>query len=235
MQYFKNYIPIILFVFSLGFLPLTSTSQTDSSDQSLSYLALGDSYTIGESVKVENQWPRQLKNALDTSGYSIDEPTIIAKTGWRTDDMLKAARSQLNKEKFDLVSLLIGVNNEYQGKTPESFKKEFETCLKYAINKSKNGKKGVFVLSIPDYGYTPFGAKKQKQKQISERIDAYNAICKRICQEYNVLYINVTDISRNVKKDNSLVADDGLHPSAEQYHLWVERAFDRVSRMITLL
>lgn len=233
MNYFQNYIRIILFVFSFSFIPLKSISQTGSSAQSLSYLALGDSYTIGESVKMEDQWPRQLKNALDTSGYSIDEPTIIAKTGWRTDDMLKAAKSQLNKEKFDLVSLLIGVNNEYQGKTPESFKKEFETCLKYAISKSKNGKKGVFVLSIPDYGYTPFGVK--KQKQISKRIDAYNAICKRICQEYNILYINITDISRNVKEDTSLVADDGLHPSAEQYHLWVERAFDRISKMISLL
>ena len=230
MQYFQNYIPIILFVFSLGFLPLTSTSQTDGSGQSSSYLALGDSYTIGESVKVENQWPRQLKDALDSNGYSIDEPKIIAKTGWRTDDMLKAARSQLGKEKFDIVSLLIGVNNEYQGKTPESFEKEFESCLKYAISKSKSGIKGVFVLSIPDYGYTPFGEK--NQKQISARIDAYNEICKTICKQYDVLFFNITPISRKVKSMTKLVASDGLHPSKEQYQLWVEKVLPKLKKVI---
>lgn len=233
MKNYSLYLKLVLLTFLMSCFTLFSTSQTDNTSQPLSYLALGDSYTIGESVRTKERWPIQLENALDTAGYSLNDPKIIAKTGWRTDEMLRAAKKQLGDTTFDIVSLLIGVNNEYQGKSPKSFEREFEECLKYAISKSKSGKKGVFVLSIPDYGYTPFGEK--KQMSISKRIDAYNAICKRICEEYDVLYINITDISRKVKKDNSLVADDNLHPSAEQYALWVKRAIDEVAQLISSL
>jgi acyl-CoA thioesterase-1 len=230
----KSYSPflevVLLSVFTSCF-SLFSMSQKNTTSDTLSYLALGDSYTIGESVKPKDRWPIQLHTAFDTSNYSLEKPIIIAKTGWRTDDMLSDAKKRLDNSTFDLVSLLIGVNNEYQGKSPKSFEGEFEECLKYAISKSKQGKKGVFVLSIPDYGYTPFG--ETNQKTISKRIDAYNDICKRISKEYGVLYINITDISRRAKKENTLVADDGLHPSAEQYALWVERAVGDVIRLIT--
>lgn len=222
---------VFISVFSICFSQF-SISQTESDSDTLSYLALGDSYTIGESVKPKDRWPNQLKSALDTTNFKIKKARIIAKTGWRTDDMLSNAKKQLSDSTFDIVSLLIGVNNEYQGKSPKSFESEFEECLKYAINKSKHGKKGVFVLSIPDYGYTPFGEK--KQKTISSRIDAYNEICKRISEEYEVVFINITDISRRVKENEGLVAHDDLHPSAEQYRLWVERAVDEVVRMISL-
>lgn len=229
----KIYLKLGFFiVFSFCFTH-NSKSQSNSTKKSFSYLALGDSYTIGESVKPAYRWPLQLKSAFDSSEIRLKDPRIIAKTGWRTDDMLNSAKTQLEDTTFDVVSLLIGVNNEYQGKSPVSFESEFEKCLNYSIKKSSYGKKGVFVLSIPDYGYTPFGEK--KQGSISERIDAYNDICKRICKEYDVLYINITDISRKVKEDSSLVADDGLHPSAEQYSLWVERAVLEVSEMISLL
>lgn len=210
-----------------------SVSQTNEKKKPLSYLALGDSYTIGESVGPQYRWPVQFKQAFDTTQFTIKTPKIIAKTGWRTDDMLNAAKTELKDTTYDIVSLLIGVNNEYQGKSPKSFESEFEKCLKYAIQKSNYGNKGVFVLSIPDYGYTPFGEK--KQASISKRLDAYNEICKRISAEHNVLYINITDISREVKKEPSLVADDGLHPSAEQYALWVERAVVKVAEMISML
>lgn len=221
---------VLLSVFTTCFSQF-SMSQGDINSDTLSYLALGDSYTIGESVKPKERWPNQLKSALDTTELKIHEPKIIAKTGWRTDDMLSNAKKQLSDSTFDLVSLLIGVNNEYQGKSPKSFESEFEKCLKYAISKSKHGKKGVFVLSIPDYGYTPFG--EEKQKSISKRIDTYNEICKRISEEYEVVFINITDISRRVKENEGLVAHDNLHPSAEQYALWVERAVDEVVRMIS--
>lgn len=232
MNTYLTYIKVIFIaVFTLFFSQL-STSQSKSKNDTLSYLALGDSYTIGESVKPKYRWPNQLKNALDTTDFKIKTPRIIAKTGWRTDDMLNNAKKQLNDSIFDIVSLLIGVNNEYQGKSPKSFENEFEECLNYAINKSKHGKKGVFVLSIPDYGYTPFGEK--KQITISKRIDAYNENCKSISEEYEVVFINITDISRRVKENKSLVAHDNLHPSAEQYRLWVERAVDEVVQMISL-
>lgn len=207
----------------------TLCAQESKSDSSISYLALGDSYTIGESVVEEGQWPRQLRDSLAKKEVFLDEPVIIAKTGWRTDEMLKAARKALNDQQFDLVSLLIGVNNEYQGKSPASFEKEFENCLKYAIEHCKNGKKGVFVLSIPDYGYTPFG--EEKQQRISRRIDKYNTICKEICSEYGVLYLNITDISRRVPEDLSLVAEDNLHPSAAQYARWIERIAPEVYKL----
>mgnify|MGYP005817475723 CR=1 FL=1 len=206
-------------------------AQPDNVSPTFSYLALGDSYTIGESIQPEDRWPNQLKNSLDTAGFKINELKIIAETGWRTNEMLRAAKNQLSDTTFDLVSLLIGVNNEYQGKSPKSFESEFEKCLKYAISKSKHGSKGVFVLSIPDYGYTPFGEK--KQKTISKRIDAYNEICKRISEEYGVAFISITDISRKVKENEDLVAHDKLHPSAKQYALWVKRAVDDVAQMIS--
>lgn len=210
-----------------------SLSQSNNEQKSLSYLALGDSYTIGESVKPQDRWPIQLKNALDSNEIQLNSPKIIAKTGWRTDDMLNSAKKQLKDTTFDVVSLLIGVNNEYQGRSPKSFESEFEKCLIYSIKKSNYGKKGVFVLSIPDYGYTPFGEK--NQASISERINDYNDICKRICKEYGVLHINITDLSRRAKEEGSLVADDGLHPSAQQYGLWVERARSEVAKMISSL
>lgn len=210
-----------------------SRSQSKNVNKSLSYLALGDSYTIGESVSPKDRWPIQLKNVLNSNETKLKEPKIIAETGWRTDDMLNAAKKQLEDTTFDVVSLLIGVNNEYQGRSPKSFESEFEKCLIYSIKKSNYGKKGVFVLSIPDYGYTPFGEK--NQSSISERINAYNDICKRICEEYGVLYINITDISRRAKEEDSLVADDGLHPSAKQYALWVEKAVVEVAELISNL
>lgn len=220
---------IFVLLLSIG-LSHFAIAQRDSLMAPLTYLALGDSYTIGESVETNKRWPVQLKNQLNENGIGIEEPLIIAKTGWRTDEMLAAAQSELNDTTFDIVSLLIGVNNEFQGKTPESFEVEFEQCLEYAISTSKRGNKGVFVMSIPDYGYTPFGMK--KQEAISKRIDAYNAICKRISQEKGVLYINITDLSRRVKEDDSLVANDELHPSAEQYALWVQKAIDKVERLL---
>jgi lysophospholipase L1-like esterase len=230
---FSSYLKLVFLTFLTSCLTHYSTSQTDSTTQPLSYLALGDSYTIGESINTKDRWPIQLKSALDSVGYRLKEPKIIAETGWRTDDMLNAAKKKLGDNRFDVVSLLIGVNNEYQGKSLKSFESEFEECLKYAISKSKYDEKGVFVLSIPDYGYTPFA--EENQKSISKRIDAYNEICKRISKKYDVLYIDITDISRRVKEDTTLVANDNLHPSAEQYALWVERAVGKVAQLISLL
>lgn len=178
------------------------------------YLALGDSYTIGESVAENERWPNQLAQRLN-----IPTPRIIATTGWRTDDLKGAIHAANLKNEYDLVSLLIGVNNQYQGKSAAQYEIEFEDLLKTAIQLAKGKSKNVFVVSIPDYGYTPFG--KPKQETITPQIDEFNQINKRIADKYKIVYFNITDISRQGLDDPTLVAGDGLHPSGKMYTLWV--------------
>lgn len=179
------------------------------------FLALGDSYTIGESVAESERWPNQLAAKL-----KIPQPKIIATTGWRTDNLKDAIDAASLKPEYDLVSLLIGVNNQYQGKPIEVYEREFEELLQTAIKLAKGKKKNVFVVSIPDYGFTPFG--KAKQEKISEELDQYNAINKHIAAKYGVKYFNITEISRKGFEDAELVATDGLHPSGKMYGQWVE-------------
>jgi lysophospholipase L1-like esterase len=185
------------------------------------FLALGDSYTIGESVSAQERWPVQLAEALRRKGIDCFDPTIIATTGWRTDDLKHAIESANLKPEYTLVSLLIGVNNYYQGKSAESYAPEFEGLLRTAIALAGGNKANVFVVSIPDYGYTPFG--KDKQLAISKGIDAFNAINKSITEKMGVKYIYITDLSRRGISEPSLVADDGLHPSGKMYTEWVTR------------
>lgn len=196
------------------------------------YLALGDSYTIGESVKKNQTWPILLANGLSNKAMLINSTTIIAKTGWRTDEMLAVAEKKIESKKFEMVSLLIGANNEFQGQGPSDFENEFIACLTYAIAHCRNGNDGVFVLSIPDYGYTPYG--KSSQKRISKRIDQYNEICERIAKSYQVAYYNITPTSRKGLIQSNLVAKDGLHPSGEQYELWAEQITNNVYHQFNL-
>jgi lysophospholipase L1-like esterase len=183
-------------------------------------LALGDSYTIGESVALSYRWPMQLVDSLQKRGVDCLQPKIIATTGWRTDNLKQAISRTKFKEEYNLVSLLIGVNNYFQGKTVESYAPEFEDLLKRAIQLAGGDKSSVFVLSIPDYGYTPFG--KENQQKITEGIDAFNAVNKSISDKYGVKYYNITDISRRGLEEADLVASDGLHPSEKMYSEWVK-------------
>ncbi len=187
----------------------------------VSYLALGDSYTIGESVSENERWPNQLAQLLTEKGKPINKPTIIATTGWRTDNLANAITIAKLKEEYDLVSLLIGVNNQYQGKSAEQFGVEFEGLLKTAIRLAKGNKENVFVVSIPDYGFTPFGV--NNKEKISAAIDQFNELSKKASEKLGVKYINITDISREGLNDPSLVANDGLHPSGTMYALWAKR------------
>lgn len=187
----------------------------------IKFLALGDSYTIGESVAVHERWPVQLADALRKKDIPCSDPQIIATTGWRTDDLKHAIEKAKLKPEYTLVSLLIGVNNYYQGKSAESYAPEFEELLRTAIALAGGDKSRVFVVSIPDYGYTPFG--KEKQQTISAGIDAFNAINKSIAQKLGVKYIYITDISRKGLMEPNLVATDGLHPSGKMYSAWIER------------
>ncbi|MBS1556752.1 MAG: SGNH/GDSL hydrolase family protein [Bacteroidetes bacterium] len=204
----------------LLFISLLMTLSTSMNAQEKKYLALGDSYTIGESVSEAERWPNQLRDSLNKKGYAIGKPTIIATTGWRTDNLKNAMNIAQLKPEYDLVSLLIGVNNQYQGKSSDQYAIEFEDLLKTAIHLAKGRKENVFVVSIPDYGFTPFG--KPKKEAITKAIDLFNEINARITYKYKVQYFNITEISRDGLTDPSLVAGDGLHPSGKMYAQWVE-------------
>jgi lysophospholipase L1-like esterase len=199
---------------------LTLINTVAMSQEPIKYLALGDSYTIGESVTESERWPVQLAEALRKKGRNIEAPKIIATTGWRTDNLGKAINIANLKPEYGLVSLLIGVNNQYQGKPIDQFRKEFEELLNISIRLAGGKKENVFVVSIPDYGFTPFG--KPKQEKISKELDEYNNISKTIVEKYGVKYFYITDISRKGLDDASLVASDGLHPSGKQYKEWVD-------------
>lgn len=192
------------------------------------YLALGDSYTIGESVSENERWPVQLAKSLRSNGKAFSDPIIIATTGWRTDNLKDAIDKAQLKNEYELVSLLIGVNNQYQGKPVEQYEIEFDNLLRTAVQLAKGKKENVFVVSIPDYGYTPFG--KPKQTEISKALDHFNEINKRITERAGIQYINITDISRQGIEQTDLVAADGLHPSGKMYTLWVERIVKSLSR-----
>ena len=185
------------------------------------YLALGDSYTIGESVPEPERWPNQLVDSLRRHGKEFANPEIIATTGWRTDDLKKAVKAARLKNEYGLVSLLIGVNNQYQARPADQYAVEFEDLLKTAIQLAGGKKENVFVVSIPDYGFTTFG--KPKQAAIGMAINEFNAINKKITDAHGINYINITDISRHGLEQPDLVAADGLHPSGKMYSLWVER------------
>lgn len=204
-----------------GVLAVNSRAQTISKDQPIRFLALGDSYTIGESVAELQRWPVQLIRELEKKGYAGSHPDMIAVTGWRTDDLKNAIATRRLAKNYTFVSLLIGVNNQYQGKSLKEYEVEFKDLLTTAIEYAGGNKSRVFVLSIPDYGYTPFG--KPKQEEISAGIDAFNKVNRSITEKMDVTYVDITDISRRGLDEPQLVAADGLHPSAEMYRLWVGR------------
>lgn len=190
------------------------------------FLALGDSYTIGESVARHESWPYQLINRLNQMGAHFSTPQIIATTGWRTDDLEKAIQTANLEPPFDYVSLLIGVNNQYQGRPLSEYEKGFSRLLELAIG-FVSYRKNVMVLSIPDYGFTPFGA--EKQAEITQHINSFNSTNKKITEESGVAYIDITGISRKGLQDPALVASDGLHPSAMMYSLWVDEILKRIN------
>ena len=194
------------------------------------YLALGDSYTIGERVAENERWPFQLAAQLTARGIALASPRIIAKTGWRTDELEHAIENLSCSNNYDLVSLLIGVNNQYQGKSIASYRNEFERLLVKAIELAGGNRKNVFVLSIPDYGKTPFG--KAKPCEIGREIDLFNSINKYISDKYKVSYFDITPISRKAEQFPELVTADNLHPSGKMYAAWVGLMIDKVAKLL---
>lgn len=201
----------------------------NSSQSTLYYLALGDSYTIGASVAENERYPVQLGESLFPDS-SNKEVRIIARTGWTTQDLASAIATTTDfRQSYGLVSLLIGVNNQYQGRSLENYQVEFRDLLEQAIEFAGNNTGRVFVVSIPDYAYTPFGG---GSTAVSQEIDAFNAANRSITEEYGVQYFDITPISREGLNEPDLVASDGLHPSGEQYRRWVELMVDDVRLML---
>jgi len=184
------------------------------------FLALGDSYTIGESVAAADRWPNRLALQLRKNGIDIAYPEIIAKTGWTTDDLSAAIDVAKPHGPYALVTLLIGVNNQYRGRDAEQYRKEFVVLLQRAIAFAGNDPKRVLVVSIPDWGVTPFAAGRDRAK-IGAEIRHFNDINAEETKRAGARYADITPVSRHAAADAALVAPDGLHPSATMYAQWV--------------
>lgn len=194
---------------------------TASSSTDLRILALGDSYTIGESVPVEQRWPVQLAALLRKRGLPVAEPQIIAKTGWTTDELSAAMDAATLTPPYDLVTLLIGVNNQYRGREVDNYRVEFRALLDRAIDLAGDRPDRVLVLSIPDWGITPFAREKQRDAAtVAAEIDAYNAVNRGEAQRSGIAWVNITPMTREAATDTTLLAEDGLHPSGRDYARW---------------
>jgi lysophospholipase L1-like esterase len=189
----------------------------------LSYLALGDSYTIGEGVGGSGRWPLQLAAALRAEGIALGDPRIIATTGWTTDELASAMDAAEPLGEWDFVSLLIGVNNQYRGRDVDDYVGEFATLLQRAIALAGGRTGRVLVLSIPDWGATAFARDSGRDlAQVAAELDAYNEAAKEICASLGVAFVDITGISRDRGDAPGMLAADGLHPSAAMHARWVE-------------
>lgn len=212
----------------LFLLPLFSFAQTSQTMQkNYTYLALGDSYTIGEALPLQKSFPYQTVQLLRGVGLDFAAPEVIAKTGWTTDELESAIKGYKFAHSYDFVTLLIGVNNQYRNGNIIAFKNEFETLLKKAIALANGNTACVMVVSIPDYSCTPY-AKGLDAEKISKDLDEYNSLTKAISVQYKVEYIEITEGSRKAKKDATLVARDGLHPSEKEYAKWAKKIAETI-------
>ena len=195
------------------------------------YLALGDSYTIGQGVSEQEQWGVQLADLLRRNDIAVAPPVTIARTGWTTGDLIRAVEEANPKPDFDLVSLLIGVNNQFQGRSIQTYRTEFRQLLQTSIALARNNPKHVIVLSIPDWGATP-AAQGQNRERIAQEIDAFNAVAKQESEEAGVTFINITPITRTLVSDQSYLASDRLHYSGKMHREWALLALPEVQKFL---
>ena len=219
MKWFHNlfFLLFVCLFTAAGCTRENAMAQMATDSLSRSYLALGDSYTIGESVGKQYRFPAQAAALLKSHGVSLHEPQYIARTGWTTADLQNAINQGSLKTGYDMVSLLVGVNDQYQGLDTAGYRLRFTQLLQKAIQLAGADTGHVFVLSIPDYSVTPFGGGSAK---IRTEVDVFNSINRQVTLAYHVAYIDITPISREAANDQSLTAGDGLHPSAKQYARW---------------
>lgn len=198
--------------------PQSSTSSQEKYQQH--YLALGDSYTVGEMVATELTFPYLLVKDFNQNGHAFAPPRVVATTGWRTDELLQAIEPL--EEPYDLVSVLIGVNNQYQGKDIGQFRREIQLILEKAISLSKKGATGVFAYSIPDYSVMPI-MRGENLDKITSEIKLYNHYFEETCKALGIQFYNITPYSRMAQQDTQLIANDKLHPSGKMYQMWVQK------------
>lgn len=208
----------------------TPVTPTDSA-RGISFLSLGDSYTIGESVPEADRWSVQLATTLRQEGLAVAPPDLIARTGWTTAELVDGIVQAKNAKTYDLVSLLIGVNNQYRGQSIERYRTEFRSLLTTSVKFAKGNKNRVFVLSTPDWGVSPFGKNSDRTK-VAREIDAFNVVAKEECEKAGILFIDITPISRSGLNDPSMFANDGLHFSGKMYGLWAKEALPKVKGLL---
>ena len=223
----------ILFIFTLLSVsqsckngPSPGKQNAGSENNGATYLALGDSYTIGESVSESERWPVILADALRKMGKPTRSPHIIAVTGWTTRDLLSGLQNYTPDKPFDMVSLLIGVNNQFQGRHIDEFRAEFRELLLKSVRYAGDKKENVFVLSIPDWGVTPYG--EGKRERIALDIDRFNAVVKEECEKEQIVFVNITPISRQALNDPTMLARDQLHFSGKMHQLWVNETLKKI-------
>lgn len=214
---------------------MTTPAPPPSSIEPIRYLALGDSYTIGESVPENERWSNQLADLLKQSSPQLAgreiQVTIIARTGWTTAELWQGIEMRAIQPPYDMVSLLIGVNNQYRSYSIDQYREQFRFLLEKAIEYADEKTDRVFVLSIPDWGVTPFAAGRDAAK-IAQEIDAFNAVNRDETEKLGVVYVDVTLVSREAANDPSLIAGDGLHPSGKMYAEWAKLALPPALKIV---
>lgn len=221
----------ILLVFSLSACKRGVLYNTpgDEHPTSKTFLALGDSYTSGEGVIQSESFPFQLAAKLRAAGFQMETPHIIAKTGWTTTDLLAALKEEPMDEKYDFVTVLIGVNNQYVKRSITEYRTHFVEILNSAISHSRGGRATVYVISIPDWSVTPFGKLKDTKLE-SASVDIYNSVNREESRNASVNYIDITPASRIADTDDSYTSIDGLHPSYKMYRDWAEKLYVLVKK-----
>jgi len=227
-----NFKVAILLMVLISFSCAISKKNTSSEKATYKYLALGDSYTIGENVFSDCNYPKQLADSLNKVSTEETSVKIIAKTGWTTTDLLSAFAVENPSKDYDLVTLLIGVNNQYQNKPFAVYEEEFPKLLDMAIGFAKGNPENIIVLSIPDYGFTPFGQKSGKASTVTKELKRYNMYAERIASEKGVRFEKITPITQKGLVNPELVASDGLHPSEVAYKKFVDMMFESASKKI---
>jgi lysophospholipase L1-like esterase len=220
--------PVVIIVLTICsfYLSCIEKEKTDIMEENTyTYLALGDSYTIGEGVEESNRYPNQLVELLKSQNITLEKPTIIAKTGWTTDELANGiSAAGIEGKTYDLVTLLIGVNNQYRGRPVADYETEFRKMLQQAIGFANGNPSHVVVISIPDWGVTPFAQERgTDQEKVAKEIDAYNSAKERISKEMAVAYIDITEEYRKIGALPEMVVDDNLHPSALVYKSWAQK------------
>ena len=206
---------------------------TSNQHSSKTYLALGDSYTIGQSVSESDRFPVQTAKLLSDTGFHFSTPEIIATTGWTTADLQNAINNYRFRDSvYDIVTLLIGVNNQYQGRSESEYANQFTALLQKSIRLSGGKASHVIVVSIPDYSVTPFANERNDKTKIAAEIDSFNAINKQVSQDYGTGYLYITDETRKAATDESLITSDGLHYSGKEYAIWAAKLAVQIEKIL---